>query len=385
MSRPIVIVGSGLAGYTLVRELRKVDKETPVLLITGDAGDFYSKPMLSTALAQNRTAPQLVTTPADAMATQLGVNLLKNVRVEAIDRQASEVVTSAGRFDYGRLVLALGADPIRIPLGGDAANEVLSVNDLDDYGHFRERLELADSVAILGAGLIGCEFANDLLAHGKKVMVLDPFERPLANLLPAAACADVRAGLSEAGVQWHLGRSARAVDRATDGSSGYRLTLDDGSTVNADLVLSAVGLRPRIALAEAAGLKVGRGIIVDEFLRTSDSAIYALGDCAQFGERILPYVLPIMHAARGIVLSLTGEPVAVRFPCMPVVVKTPACKVVTAPPAATAQGSWHSEGEPGNLKLSFQDAEGRLLGFALTGAATSQRMALSRLIDQAEA
>jgi len=381
MAKPIVIVGSGLAGYTLVRELRKVDKETPVMLITGDAGDFYSKPMLSTALAQNRTPAQLVTTAADAMATQLGVSLLKNVMVEAIDREAGEVVTSTGRFDYGSLILALGADPIRIPLGGDAAADVLSVNDLVDYGRFRERLGAADSVAILGAGLIGCEFANDLLAYGKQVHVFDPAERPLASLLPVAASADVQAGLSAAGLHWHLGRSAQAVDHVA--GAGYRITLDDGSTTHADLVLSAVGLRPRSALAQAAGLKVGRGIVVDEFMRTSDPAIFALGDCAQFGERILPYVLPIMHAARGIVLSLTGEPVAVKFPCMPVVVKTPACKIVTAPVAATAEGNWHTEGDPGNLKMTFQDTGGRLLGFALTGAATSERMALTRLIDQA--
>lgn len=382
MAKPIVIIGSGLAGYTLVRELRKVDKETPVMLITGDEGDFYSKPMLSTALAQNRTAAQLVTTAADAMATQLGVSLLKNVTVEAIDREAGEVVTSAGRFEYGNLVLALGADPIRIPLGGDAAGEVLSVNDLADYGRFRERLDNAGSVAILGAGLIGCEFANDLLAHGKQVQVFDPAERPLASLLPVDASADVQAGLSAAGVHWHLGRSARAVDRIADGA-GYRLTLDDGTTADADLVLSAVGLRPRTALAQAAGLKVGRGIVVDEFMRTSDPAIFALGDCAQFGDQVLPYVLPIMHAARGIVLGLKGEPVAVKFPCMPVVVKTPACKIVTAPVARDAEGSWHTDGEPGNLKMTFQDPGGRLLGFALTGAATGERMALSRLIDQA--
>ncbi|MCZ7654666.1 MAG: FAD-dependent oxidoreductase [Rhodocyclaceae bacterium] len=190
---------------------------------------------------------------------------------------------------YSRLVLALGADPIRLALAGDAADAVLSVNDLADYARFREALKEARGVAILGAGLIGCEFANDLAAAGHAVTVLDPAAWPLASLLPQPAGEALLSPLAALGVSWRLGRAVKAVDR--DGS-GFRLTLDNGDRVDADLVLSAVGLRPRIALAKEAGLAVNRGILADALLRTSDADIFALGDCAEIEGQVRPTYCP---------------------------------------------------------------------------------------------
>lgn len=184
---PIAIVGSGLAGYTVAREFRKRDSNTPLLMVTHDDGDFYSKPMLSNAFAQGKAPAQLVTTPGDAMAGQLNMTLLKRTRVLRIDTQAWRIETTRGDYGYGQLLLALGADTIRLPLGGNAAQDVLSVNDLADYTRFRRAVKDARSVAIIGAGLIGCEFANDLAAAGYAVTVIDPTGYPLASLLPEAA------------------------------------------------------------------------------------------------------------------------------------------------------------------------------------------------------
>ncbi len=377
---PIVVIGSGLAGWTVVRELRKLTKEAPIVLICADAGDFYSKPMLSNALAQNKTAAQLVTTPAAKMAEQLGITLLPRTRVEAIDRERKRLITSAGEQSYSALVLALGADPIRLPLGGDAAEDVLSVNDLDDYARFRRAVAGIASkgrIAIIGAGLIGCEFANDLAVAGYAISVYDPTTYPLSSLLPEAAGRSLMAPLAAVGVDWHFGRSVRAVDHQ---GTAFQLSLDNGTTQLADLVLSAVGLRPRTALAKTAGLEVNRGIVTDAHLRTSDPAIYALGDCAETSGAVRPYVLPIMHSARALARTLMSDPTAVAFPAMPVVVKTPARPTAVAMAAKDAQGVWEIIESETGIKATFSDANGKLLGFALTGSHTDERMALAKLL-----
>lgn len=375
---PIVIVGSGLAGWAAVRELRKLDKTLPVTLVTADSGDFYSKPMLSNALALGKTPIQLVGNAADAMAAQLGVRLLKEARASGIDRSRKALLTDQGEVPYGRLVLALGADPIRLPLAGDATDAVLSINDLADYAHFREALSSARSVAILGAGLIGCEFANDLAATGHAVTVLDPAAWPLATLLPQTAGEALIAPLEKLGVTWRLGQAVTQVDRA---ESGYQLTLGNGETLRADLVLSAVGLRPRIALAKDAGLAVNRGIVADAFLRTSDPDIHVLGDCAEIEGQTRPYVLPIMHAARALAQTLTGTPMPAAFPPMPVAIKTPVCPVAVQPVARDAKGHWEITADERGVRGLFYDMDGRLAGFALTQGYIDERAPLTRLLS----
>jgi rubredoxin-NAD+ reductase len=372
---PIVIVGSGLAGWTVVRELRKLDQALPVTMVTADSGDFYSKPMLSNALAQGKTPAQLVGTAADAMAAQLGVRLLKETRASGIDRARKALLTDRGEVPYARLVLALGADPIRLTLAGDAAGAVLSVNDLADYARFRAALDGVRSVAILGAGLIGCEFANDLAAAGHAVTVLDPAAWPLATLLPQAAGEALIAPLEQLGVTWRLGQAVTQVDHS---ESGYRLTLGGGDTLSADLVLSAVGLRPHIALAKDAGLAVNRGIVADAFLRTSDPDIHVLGDCAEIEGQTRPYVLPIMHAARALAQTLAGTPTPTAFPPMPVVIKTPACPVAVQPVARDAQGAWEVTADERGVRGLFYDADQRLKGFALTQGHVDERAALTK-------
>lgn len=210
-AQSLVIVGSGLAAWTLVREFRKLDAQTPITLITRDNGDFYSKPMLSNALSSGKTAAQLVSATSAAMAHQLGVTVMAKTDVTAIDPVACSVTTALGPVTYSRLVLALGADPVRLPLQGDAADRVISVNDLQDYATFRAQLEGAKRVTVIGAGLIGCEFANDLVQAGYEVDVIDPGTHPLGRLLPLEAGQQVQQALAHAGVRFHFGTSVQAV------------------------------------------------------------------------------------------------------------------------------------------------------------------------------
>ncbi len=379
MSRqPVAIVGSGLAGYTVAREFRKLDAETPLVILSADHGGFYSKPMLSNAFAQKKDADMLLGKSASQMAAELRAEVVAGVEVTSIDTERKTIAANGETVPYGKLVLALGADPIRLPLQGDGAGRVLSVNDLEGYRRFRAEVEGRREVAILGAGLIGCEFADDLAGAGYKVHVIDPSPQPLGRLLPPVAGEYMRCRLEAAGTIFHLETTAQAVALAGE---RFRLSLADGRTVEADAVLSAVGLRPRIALAQAAGIKVNRGVLVDGFLRAGHGDIHALGDCAEVEGRVLPFVMPIMHAARALAATLAGRPTPVRYPAMPVVVKTPSCPAVVSPPEPGAAGAWRVQEVDGGIRALFEDEQGQLLGFSLLGSAVAEKNALAQQLS----
>ncbi len=370
---PIVIVGSGLAGYTLLKEIRKRDTSTPVTLVTADDGVFYSKPNLSNALAAGRSATALAGASAQKMAADQQATVLTHTRVTAIDTQNQRVQTGSGALDYGKLVLALGADPIPHGLSGNGTAAVLAVNDLADYAVFRDALDGKKRVTVLGGGLIGCEFANDLVHAGFTVDVVHLGAWPLERLLPVEAGRRLADGLAALGVTWHFGRTGRSVESA---DAGYRVTLDNGDTLAADVVLSAIGLRPRTQLAQAAGIPVGRGIQTGRLLETGAPNVYALGDCAEVEGQNLPYVQPLMVQARALAATLTGTPTPVVYPAMPVMVKTPAHPVAVLPPRLGASGGWKVEcGDTGICALHVDD-NGRLQGFALTGSETGRRNTL---------
>lgn len=381
MSNPIVIVGAGLAGYNLARELRKADPEAPIVIVSRDAAGFYSKPMLSNALAGKKTAASLVMKAAEKMAEELKARVLSRTSVEQVDAASRTVTLSTGEvLAYRDLVLALGADQIRLPLQGDAAQTVVSVNDLEDFAAFADALDKGPAgepvkrVSILGAGLIGCEFANDLLHRDITATVFDIADRPLARLLPEAASARLQKALEAGGTVFKLGTSVTAVDRA---EGALRLTLSDGSQLETDLVVSAIGLKPRTGLAQLAGAEIARGVRVDREMATSVPHVYALGDCAEVESLLLPYVMPLMQQARALAATLAGKRTAVAYPAMPVMVKTPACPTVVCPPSAGAEGSWQVVETDESLEARFVSATEpeRMLGFVLQGKATAQRQA----------
>lgn len=369
------IIGSGVAAWTLVRELRKADPEAEIRLITADSGDFYSKPMLSNALASGKTAESLVMTPAAKFADQQKVELIANTNVSSIDASTRKLASSAGEFSYDNLVLALGADTIKLPIEGDGAGDVVSVNDLNDYAEFRKLLNGKKEVAVLGAGLIGCEFANDLLKADIHTTVFDLADRPLARLLPEQASSFMQNKLAEKGVSWKLGRTVSSVVK---NGAGYTLTDSTGETTQADLVLSAVGLKPRTELAKHANLDVARGIVVNNLGQTSNKNIYALGDCAEYlGKFVLPYIMPVMQAARAMAQTLAGKPTEIKFPAMPVSIKTPDCPAVVNPPLPEHEGEWEITADENGVKALFKGKDGALLGMALLGEASKERQALT--------
>ena len=377
LEAPIVIIGSGLAGYTVIREIRKLNQEIPITLITREPAYFYSKPMLSTAIAGRKEPMQLITGSREDMAAQLGITILAQTEVTAIDIKNQIITSAQGNISYTKLVLALGADQIRLPLQGDAADQVISVNDLEEYRSFRERITNKKRIAILGAGLIGTEFANDLIAGGYTVDVIDLANQPLGRLLPPSAAAELKRELANAGVSWHF---ETTIETITHHQDALLIQLKNGVQLVSDVVLSAVGLRPRTTLAKLAGLNTNQGIQVNRRLETSAPQVYALGDCAEVDGLVLPYVMPLMQAARALAPNLLGEEVTVLYPAMPVMVKTPAMPIVVSPPAKDAVGMWESTAQEGGMKACFKSATGKLLGFALVGTATTEHASLAKLL-----
>lgn len=377
MSEPappsIVVVGSGLAGFAVLRELRRLSPEARLTLVTLEDGHFYSKPALSTAFAKGKTAETLVTSPAEKMIAQLKLDARIGREAEAIDREGRVLCTTGGPIAYDALVLATGATPFRPAIAGDAAHRAISVNQLDHYAYFREQLPDGARVLIMGSGLVGTEFANDLVTSGYKPVVVDMLPLPLAQLVPPAVGEQVRDALADAGVEWQLGRTVTAIEYRGD-APGYVATLDDGTRIEADLVLSAVGLRPNVALAAEAGLEVGAGIKVDECGRTSDPAIYAIGDCAEYPHGPSAFVTPIMAAARGIAPSALGTPTAIRFPPLAVQVKTTLLPLNVLPPPRGFVGEWHAvESDEAGHKHLFVDDGGVVRGYVLTRDKCEQR------------
>jgi rubredoxin-NAD+ reductase len=377
----IVVVGSGLAGFGVLRELRKLSPEAKLVLVTQEAGHFYSKPALSTALAKGKTAATLVTTPAEKMIAQLRIDARVGREAEAIDCASKVLLTTGGPIQYDALVLATGATPVRPPLAGKAAHRAISVNRLDDYSRFRNELAQGARVLVIGSGLVGTEFANDLITSGHEVALVDLLPTPLGQLVPPEVGKELRETMAAAGIEWHLNRKLEALDYRDDAKPGYVARLDDGSLIEADIVLSAVGLRPDVALAAEAGLAVGTGIKVNEQGRTSDPFIYAIGDCAEYPHGLSAYVMPIMAAARGIAPSALGTPTPIRFPALSVQVKTTLLPINLLPPPRGLAGQWRivEIDEEGSSHV-FEDALGQVHGYVLTRGKCEQRPQMDQLV-----
>ena len=372
----IIIIGTGLAGYNLAREIRKHDKTVELTLVTEDDGTFYSKPMLSNALAKGKAPDELAMADVAKMRKDLDADIIVNTTVSGIDPDNKYIQLPGDKLQFDKLVLAVGARPFVAPIEGDGKDDILTINNLQDYRQFCSRLANKKSVAIIGPGLIGCEFANDLIESGFAVNVIGPDQAPLGRLLPASTGVALQHALQDKGVIWHLQTTAQRIDKM---EQGYRLTLANGDKVFADIVISAIGLRADMSLASEAGLQCERGIVVDRQLMTSHNDIYALGDCAQVEGLVLPFILPIMQCARALAQTLTGSPTAVTYPPMPVVVKTPAYPIVISPPPSQANGEWHIEQTTDGCTALYKQND-QVLGFMLGGEAVSERQALTKLL-----
>lgn len=382
---PIVIIGSGMAGYAVAREFRKLNPEHELLMICADDAVNYAKPTLSNALAGNKAPEQIPLGDAAKMSAQLNMRIEQHTWVKAIHPEDHQLVLEKdgqeSTQNYSKLVLAIGANPVRLAIAGDASDDIHVVNNLSDYKAFRNNLAAREDkrVVILGAGLIGCEFANDLQNTDHQVTVIDLAPQPLGRLLPEHVATAFQKNLEETGIHFVLGTTVEKVSRADNGD--YLVTLANDQSLVADVVLSAVGLQPNISLAKQADVHTSRGVLTTAQLETNQADIYAVGDCAEVNGTLLPYVMPIMQQARALAKTLNGEDTAVHYPAMPVAVKTPAAPLTVLPAPVDVDVTWETEEfDDGMLAKAF-DANGTLRGFVLLGAtAAKQRLALTKQV-----
>ena len=368
----IIIIGSGMAATTLVREFRKLDSETKVLIITSDNGDVYSKPMLSNAYAKNKSADDLVMADAKKFAEQTNIDVKTNATVTAINADAKNISINDEQLSFDKLVLAVGASSFKPPIEGNANEQILTVNDLDDYRVFQDKAQSAQHIAIIGPGLIGCEFANDIASSGKKITIIGPDKWPMSSLLSEPVGHYLQTQLESLGIVFELNKTVSHADF----DNGFDLTLSDGSTLKADLVLSAIGLRSNINLAKASGIDCNRGIKTNQFLATNKADIYTLGDCAEVETLVLPFVMPLMNSARALAKTLAGEKTKVIYPAMPVTIKTPACPLVVSP--STDKESVDIEESDKGVKAIHKNKNGEIIGFELSGEFTKLKQSLTK-------
>lgn len=277
MSSRIVVVGGGTAGARLAERL-------PVTLLGEEPHAPYNRVLLADVLA-GRYGPEVIALPATR-----GEPARRGVRVTGIDREAREVRCADGtRVAYDQLVLATGSNPVLPPLRGLAGGERLpagvhAFRTLDDCLALDALVRPEARAVVIGGGLLGVSAARALAARGAEVMLAQQGEHLMERQLDANASQLLRTHLVDLGVEVHTECRVRGL-KVADGAV-TAVELADGFVLDADLVVLACGVRPRVGLALEAGLDVRRGIVVDDQLRTSDPYIHAVGDCAEHDGRL---------------------------------------------------------------------------------------------------
>jgi NADPH-dependent 2,4-dienoyl-CoA reductase/sulfur reductase-like enzyme/nitrite reductase/ring-hydroxylating ferredoxin subunit len=272
----VVIIGGGAAGNAAAETLRREGYAGPVTMLSADEAPPCDRPNLSKDyLAGTASEDWIPLRPLDFYQQQQ-IDLRLGARVAAIEPAARAVLLSDGsRLQYGSLLLATGAEPIRLTVPGADLAHVHLLRTLADSKALIAALGTARQAVVIGASFIGLEVAASLRARHIAVDVVAPEARPMERVMGPAISDRVRKIHEEHGVMFHLGATATNIDRDC-------VTLSTGKRLAADLVVVGIGVRPAIALAEKAGLAVDRGVMVDEFLQTSVPGIYAAGDVARF-------------------------------------------------------------------------------------------------------
>ena len=382
MSREILVIGSGFAAQQLIKSLRKLDAEHPIRLITADSGDEYNKPDLSHVVSRGSTALAMTRLRGAEFAEQQRITLMPHSPVLDIDRQRRTVLTAQGEFGYGQLVLATGATAVRPAIPG--AEQLVTLNSQAEFAAAEKRLQHARRIMVLGAGLIGCELAMDMASSGRQVTLVDLASSPLSALLPAMLSQPLQQALQAQGMNLQLGRGISDIATLDPQrpEASCRVTLSDGAQSEQDLVISAIGLKPNVQLAEAAGLSIGRGIQVDAWLRSSDPHIYALGDCAEWQGQLLPFLQPILLGANALAKTLLGSPTALTLPPMLVKVKTPLYPLQLAGRTRGDDLTWQCRWNQQGVVAEARGENGELCGFVVGGDQMSAAFALLRQLPR---
>lgn len=361
MNHGIVIIGSGFAARQLVKNIRKLDANVPVTLIAADSIDEYNKPDLSHVISQSQRADDLTRQTAGEFAEQFNLRLFPYTWVTDIDA-ATHVVKAGDRsWQYDKLVLATGASAFVPPVEGREL--MLTLNSQREYRACETALRDAQRVMIIGSGLIGTELAMDFCRAGKEVALIDRAASILPTLMPPEVSSRLQHRLTDMGVQLLLKSQLQRLEETAD---GIRVQLDRNRSVEVDAVVAATGLRAETALAQRAGAETHRGVKVDSYLQTTQPDIYALGDCAEINDNVLPFLQPIQLSAMYLAKNLLGASVPLKLPAMLIKVKTPELPLQLAGDAGRRDLRWQMETSAAGMVAQGFDEDGQLCAFAIS-------------------
>ncbi|MEQ5348408.1 NADH:flavorubredoxin reductase NorW [Proteus sp. WDL240414] len=378
LSNGIVIIGAGFAARQLVKNIRKFNADIPITLIASDSIDEYNKPDLSHVISQAQSADDLTKQTAQDFAQQYQLAIHPYTQITDINTDEKRIQSMQGeQWYYDKLILATGAKTYCPPISGHEL--MLTLNSQQEYRAYETQIHHAKRILILGAGLIGTELAMDFSRAGKEVILADISGQLLSSLIPADLSGRLQSSLTEIGVRLMLKSPLQSL---TQTDNGILATFNQHHQLTVDCVIAATGLTPNIELAHLAGLHTDRGIIVNEYLQSSDKDIYALGDCAQINGSLLPFLQPIQLSAMHLAKSLVGENNApLNLPPMIIRVKTPLMPLHLAGETARKDLTWNiSTTQSGIIAKGF-DENNELRAFVVTEEQVKEAFALLRALS----
>ena len=285
----VVIVGGGAAGLTAAHTLRREGYDGPVIMISADESAPYDRPNLSKEYLAGHAPEEWIPLRSPEYYAEQKIDLILNTRVTSLDTAKKQLQTAdGGTYEFGALLLATGADPVRLPVPGASDSQVFYLRTFADSRAIAGKAASAKRVVVAGASFIGLEVAASLRERGIEVHIVAPDKQPLERVMGPEVGKFIRKLHEEHGSIFHLGETVARVD-------GQRVRLSGGASVEADFLVLGVGVRPSVALAEQAGLKTDRGVLVDEYLETSAPGIFAAGDIARWPDAYSGEMIRIEH------------------------------------------------------------------------------------------
>jgi apoptosis-inducing factor 3 len=297
----VVIVGGGPAGLAAADMLRRKGYDGSITIISADDSAPYDRPNVSKDYLQQPIPDEWMNLRVPDFYKEQKIDLVLNSRVSTLDLRQKQVQLADGRkFAFGALLLATGAEVIKLPIPGARESDLFYVRTWSDARAIFKRVETAKRVVVVGASFIGLEVAASLRSRGLDVHVVAPESQPFERTLGAEVGGFFRALHESHGVFLHLGRTVTSMQ-------GNQVTLDDGKNLQADFLVLGVGVRPSVALAEQAGLQVDHGIVVNEYLETSSPGVFAAGDIARWPD---PYSGQRIRVEHWVVAERQGQAAA---------------------------------------------------------------------------
>jgi len=361
----VLIIGAGYAGWQAAENIRALSPDIPIQMITACDGVVYPKPALSMSLQQGRSAEDLIESSGESKADQLNISLKTRTKVISISPDRKKVMTTTGRFDYDKLIIATGAKASIPVLSGNAAHDLFTLNDLSAYRRFRQALVGKKHITIIGSGLIATELAEDIATQNISVTLIIRGKHLMRQFIPENVSAQLEENLLKNNIK--IIRNASVTDMNKD-DGDYALTLNNGDVHTTELVIAAIGLDPIADIAKKAGIQTHKGIEIDQFCQTSITDIYAIGDCAEHQHHLLAYLEPIRRQAIAIATHIHGDtnkPYQLNQPLIKT--KTPSMPMMISQPLNSIAGEWREDGQHSDHKLMLVDHQSTQ-GFILSGA-----------------